>query len=362
MKIYEEERPNGNTRFRVYFKDGRKDFRTREEAEQWVVLNSTNPETLEFLRDNANEVYFQLGRLKKVGASITDAVNFYLNHQPANPRQSLLAALTSYLTDRTAYKRSAVYLANTKKLVEQLIAQVGDIPVSSVTVDQVKALVFTTGITDVTIRNKLTILSVFFNWCTHLSRGYTKTNPASPENIERPRIITDTPKIVAPDVMRAILEKQVRRGWHDRLTVLVLVAFCGIRLEEACRLSWSNIDMERRTVEVPGGKAKKHRHRINEIPDNAMKWLELVRDCRRSKSIIGPKWKTLMRAATAGFGVPKNGIRHSFCSYWLGLHGRDKISSLIALMGHSGSPSVIQAHYLNVRGMEDGEKWFAIAP
>jgi len=76
---------------------------------------------------------------------------------------------------------------------------------------------------------------------------------------------------------------------------------------------------------------------MNKIPPNAMRWLEAVRDRRRSGQIAGAKWKFLIRSSIRSAKIPyeKNCIRHSFCSY--ALAGGWSLADVVAYMGHNGS-------------------------
>ena len=73
--------------------------------------------------------------------------------------------------------------------------------------------------------------------------------------------------------------------------MFVLVGFCGIRTEEASRLKWTNIKLSDRIVEVPAEIAKKAQFRNNPIPQNAVEWLRVVEDKRRTGPIIGSNWR-----------------------------------------------------------------------
>jgi len=182
--------------------------------------------------------------------------------------------------------------------------------------------VYNKNVGDVTKKNILTHLSVLFNYA--IKEELLGINPV--KKITRPTIKFHQPHVLTPADFEKLLQRCVEFGWHDRLAIFVLVGFCGIRTEEASRLSWSHLHLDRGIVELPAEFAKKARFRNNPIPPNAMAWLRFIEDKRRTGPIIGPKWKRMLEAAVGSARITyhQNCIRHSFCSYALacGCHCR----------------------------------------
>jgi integrase len=109
----------------------------------------------------------------------------------------------------------------------------------------------------------------------------------------------------------------VRRGWcASNPTWLALALFAGIRPEEADRLSWNAIDLERGivTLDAPGSKVR--RRRIIHLKRAALAWLKLGGDLplpqvtrrrclRQLREFLGwQEWK-------------KDVLRHTAASMWL---------------------------------------------
>ncbi len=57
------------------------------------------------------------------------------------------------------------------------------------------------------------------------------------------------------------------------LPAMLLVTFAGVRLAEAQRLTWADVDLERRWVTVSLGKAKTRARRVCPVADNLAEWL-----------------------------------------------------------------------------------------
>jgi site-specific recombinase XerD len=199
---------------------------------------------------------------------------------------------------------------------------------------------------------------VLFNFA--VKRDYLKLNPVA--KIDRPTLLFKKPHVLTPVDFNKLLQTCLKLHWDDRLVVFVLVGFCGIRVEEASRLHWSNLHLDKCIVEVPATVAKKASFRNNVIPPNAMEWLRYVQDKRRKGLIVGQHWRSNLRSAVrfSKIDYRQNCVRHSFCSY--ALADGWSLAMVGSYMGHSGSSAVIFSHYRNVVSEEDGKKWFSIVP
>jgi site-specific recombinase XerD len=136
---------------------------------------------------------------------------------------------------------------------------------------------------------------VLFNFA--VKKEKLEKNPV--EKIDRPTVPFSKPHVLSPSDFEKLLRLCVRNKWHDRLAVFVLVGFCGIRVEESSRLLWSNLHLHKGIVEVSAEIAKKAAFRNNVIPPNAMSWLRLIEDKRRT----GP---SSVPIGFGNFGQPSN--------------------------------------------------------
>lgn len=229
-----------------------------------------------------------------------------------------------------------------------------------VTRGQITDYVYNTNkhLSPISKKNVLTNLSVLFNFM--VRRDLFEVNPV--EKIDRPIVPFQKPHVHTPLDFEKVLRTCRKNEWNDRLTIFVLLGFCGIRTEEGSRLKWSNIQLDRGIVEVSATVAKKASFRNDRIPANAMRWLRLMEDKRRTGSIIGSTWESQLKSAidSSKIHYQQNCIRHSFCSYAIGAGW--SLADVIFYMGHSGPPSMIHSHYRNVVSEEDGEKWVSIVP
>jgi len=186
------------------------------------------------------------------------------------------------------------------------------------------------------------------------------------EFTERPKLIDKAPEIFAPDELRALLET-AQRTEPSVLPMLVIGAFAGLRDSEIQQLDWSEVRLDRGLIEVKAAKAKSARRRFVAIQPNLAAWLRPYADSigavvpgadgKRRDAARG----TLLRLRkTAGLTKwPKNGLRHSFCSYRLA--ATNNAALVASELGHSTSQLVYQ-HYRELVTPEQAESYWKIQP
>src|SRR6516225_2241826 len=149
--------------------------------------------------------------------------------------------------------------------------------------------------------------------------------------------------------------------------MLGIGAFTGLRDAEIKRLDWNEVNLARGFVEVKAAKAKSARRRIVPIQPNLAEWLRPYsgltgavapgadgkrRDAARSKLLR-------VRRAAGMIKWPKNGLRHSFCSYRLAATNNAHL--VASELGHTTSQLVYQ-HYREVVTPEEAERYWNIEP
>jgi integrase len=146
------------------------------------------------------------------------------------------------------------------------------------------------------------------------------------------------------------------------IPALTIGLFAGLRRSEFFVLDWSEIDLERRTIEVKGIKAKTRQRRLVHIEDNLLKWLVPQ---RKKNGPITPErnidvFSERLRCLAHDAGInpwPHNAMRHNFGSYFL---GKTKDENLTASeMGNS--PGVVVRHYRAVVKDADVEEYWRIS-
>jgi integrase len=186
------------------------------------------------------------------------------------------------------------------------------------------------------------------------------TIPRNPvKQLEKPKAATKAPAILTPSQCRILLSSAP----PEIIPILVLQAFCGVRLAEAQRITWGNIRMEGKSpyVELPSSVTKTNRRRNPPIPKNALAWLRPLRGLpKTSIEVTHDKYHSALQAAAAAAGIDwkPNILRHSFGTYRLGV-----VKSAAQVAEEMGnSPGVVRSHYQNITSPEDARAWFQTAP
>jgi integrase len=339
----------------------RRFFRDRPDAEKFLTEFHQDPPSVVELLSRKSELMFCLERVRQVGTTLNDVVSFYLSHGNTKGNIILVEVVDKFIAEKRRVGRSQNYEKGMRYVFGRFLRHFGpDKNLRDLTREQISDYVYVKNrdVSPITKRDILTHLSVLFNFA--IRENYVGLNPVT--KIVRPTIKFHKPHVLSPGDFKVLLDYCLGHGHHEQLVLFVLTGFCGIRMEEGSRLSWSHIDYDRQTVLVPSEVSKKHGFRINQIPPNGMEWLHRVRDRRRSGRIIPLNWKYLILTAIRKAKIPyhQNCIRHSFCSY--GLVSGWSLSEMVSSMGHGGSPSMIYSHDRNVVSEEDGKRWFAIVP
>jgi integrase len=250
----------------------RKFFARLEDAEKLVRVHSADPRPVGELFDRKAEILFCLEQLRPLNVTLPDVVSFYVRHHARKGNPTLSELVELFITEKRRIGRSSHYERSMRYSLNGFTAHVGnDVQISDITREQITDYVYgiNKDIGVVTKKHILTHLSVLFNFA--IKEDVLGINPV--DKITRPTIPFNKPHVLSPDDFAKLLHCCLDHGWNDRLVLFVLVGFCGIRVEEASRLSWSHLHLDKSIVEVPSEFAKKARFRNNRIPPNAMTWL-----------------------------------------------------------------------------------------
>ncbi len=339
----------------------RRFFPRHEDAERFLRSQPTDPKSISELIDRKAELLYALEQIRPHRVTLPEVIAFYLRHHPNADDPTLGELIEKFLQEKRRIGRSLHYERSIRYYLDRFADHVGrNVRITTITKEVIANYVYHENghVGLVTKRNLLNHVSVLFSYA--VKEDLIRINPVT--KIARPTVPFRKPHVLTPADFGKLLRRCLDRGWGDRLVVFVLVGFCGIRVEEACRLSWSHLHLGKSIVEVPADFAKKARFRNNRIPPNALEWIKKVEDRRRRGPLIGSNWRNLLRSAVrfTHINYGQNCIRHSFCSY--ALASGWSLADVIAAMGHGGSPSVIFAHYRNVVSEEDGKRWFALKP
>jgi len=155
----------------------------------------------------------------------------------------------------------------------------------------------------------------------------------------------------------------------ELLPFLVLGLFCGIRPRgELEKLEWRDIDLAERSVTIRPEVSKTNRRRFPELSENAIAWLGAYRDrgglmegpiVPVTSAVLRKKRRANWKAVAGEAPWIQQGMRHTFCSNWLALHG--DVNKLVLLSGHD-SPDVMWRCYHRGTKKAAAERFWSIMP
>jgi integrase len=295
-------------------------------------------------------------RLAHEGHTILEATDFYLAHLEAASRSiSVEALISEYINSRARAGLSRVYLHDLHYRLGRFRHDFGLEPVRTLAPAQIEDWLHNLGLSPKSYNNFRDRLSTLFAY--GVKRNYLSTNPAAV--IAPIKYIDGPPEIFTVDELSAVLTS----AGPDLLPVLVVGAFAGLRTAEALRLDWREVDLARGFIEIAAAKAKSARRRLIPVSDNLAVWL---RPYAARTGKLWPKSQQLYHkmcgqlAASASLSRwPKNGLRHSYASYFLAQH--QNAPELSLHMGHTSVRQVFDAYRELVRPDEAARYW-AIRP
>jgi integrase len=223
-----------------------------------------------------------------------------------------------------------------------------------------------------TVKNAfMRYLRAVFNW--GLKRDYLPSNPIAKMDFEE--VVKGDTQILEPKLVQVLLDD----CFENDLALLphrIFGFFCGIRpAGELPRVEWSDLDWNDRVLRLRAEITKKKRLRFVDVSENAIEWLTeyKVRGGKTSGLVVPfspaglrdrhrENWRRVV--GTTANGTPKRqwiqqGMRHSYCSYWLAKHG--DIDRLVIQSGHE-SKEVMWRNYYRATTKAAAEKFWSIRP
>ena len=298
FKIYERKRSSGNTGYLVDLGEvsGKRTFKSfalrtdaeafqkqcvdQQAAEKPVVLEELNAAT-------RHTVLAALERLRPYGADLGDAIDFYIKHsKPPKGDIRIGELISEFKKVKTKAGLSTKYLETAwKSFFVPFRDHFKDCPVTQVTKDQCQKYVYKhDGWNSTTIATHIRHLSVLYNFA--IETGYATLNPFT--KVQRPKKAQgkSREKVMNIEAVRLYLQFGLDKGYKTEVASLVLVFFCGVRVDEVDRVKWSDIrladDPPIILIEEP---KIAHQRRVNALSSNAIAWLELV----KAEGQVAPK-------------------------------------------------------------------------
>lgn len=261
-------------------------------------------------------------------------------------------------TDCLAEKKSSGLRANSlralKCSLDSITEALGKKLITLVNADDIKAwLAGHTEWSAKTRLNNLKYASSLFTWC--VNNRILTFNPC--DGVIRPAVPFKPVQILTVPQIRQLLTT-CREEDPALLGFLALVLFGGLRVAEARRCLTSNL--MKGTIDLGGESCKLNERRCVKMTTQLAAWIEAWQsDGKLYAAVDMPKFNLRMKslATLAGVTVPKNGLRHSFCSYNLQIHG-----ALVTSRMANNSETMLNRHYLAMVTDADAKAFAEILP
>ena len=344
-----------------------KHFTTLDDARKWIfgdaLKHKAAPGPMIELKQSSGAAAFALtpaqiseahACLRQLDgvASLTDAVSYFLKHaNPAGGKRTLDEVAKEFLKSRRAMGVRPRTLTQYESYLRTIGEQFGNRPISEVRSGEIEEWLAESDWSKRTRNNYVSTLSTLFIFAS--DRDYCLGNPA--EKIPRAILDDSAPGILTVQQVVKLL-KVTREEDPGMLAYVAIGLFAGLRRSELCALEWSEVDLQARTIEVKGVKAKTRQRRIVTISDTLAEWLALAPKSphpapSRNEDVCSERLKNLCseRLDKGGSLIrkaivndwPHNALRHSFGSYHFAQY-RDE-NRTAAEMGNS--PAVVFRHY-----------------
>ena len=347
-------------------------FKTRSEADaeclrQKTLLERHSREAIGLSQREMSDFITAKDTLAKYGKTINDAVASVVDHEQRIRRCNVtIGQLVDELIEAKRRDGKAPrYLESLRGYLGRFGQEFGGRPIAAVTPEELDTWLRDLPYSPKSRLNYRQNIGVLFSYAKR--RRMIDSNPV--EFTARPKLIDKAPEIFTVEELRALLDAALSME-PDVVPMLAIGAFAGLRDSEIRQLEWNEVNLPRGFIEVKAVKAKSARRRLVSIQPNLAVWLQPYSDLtgavvprgnsQSSSCRDAARTKLLRVRKTAGIiRWPKNGLRHSFCSYRLAATSNAHL--VASELGHTTSHLVYQ-HYREVVTPEEAERYWQIAP
>lgn len=309
------------------------------------------------------DVVMARSKLAEVGATLTQAAEYFLRHAQYVREQVLVPELVErFIWSRQDNHRSERYVKQLKVSLGALARAFPLTAAGDLTREELAGWLRSGGWGPVTRRNYLGDVGALFGWA--IKEGLASRSPHV--GIPKPVLPESEISVFRAAAARVLLE--AARGNGEMMTYIVLAMFGGLRPIEVERLDTSAINLEEGTVVVLANTAKTGQRRVVDLAPNALAWLRSV-EIPKGKLCKGcwvERWRAFRRSCGWAVGDdaskghkaafikamrvpitrgrwPADVLRHTFASMHYAQHQDEAL--LKAQMGHWERADTLHRHY-----------------
>lgn len=284
----------------------------------------------------------------------------------------LAEGIDRFLRELIALKRSDRYRRSIKSTLSQFSDAFPGVRVDQITPENIQWWRDSGDFAPASRRSRLQDVKTFYKYAT--LHKWTAENPCLP--VRGPKVVSDLPGILTPRQAAKLLRVAYRID-RKLCAWLALALFCGIRPEELEKLTWENVRLKERLVEVSAQASKTSRRRLVAIPENAAQWLKVGGDLAsvrpgkdgkpKLQGVINSKKRFDRVRKKAGLfkNWPHDAMRHSAATYSYAM--TDNAQYVAKQMGNT--VDVLLRNYASIKTSngilvtkELAEVYFAIVP
>jgi len=309
-------------------------------------------------------------RLGERGATVTDAINYYLKHAPKTQKISVVEGCNRFFLSREASNCKRRYISTLKSALKPFVAKFGKRMMHEIQKNDleqyVQGLTAKDGRTQAAPRtraNTVGYLKALFTFA--VEEGWRGESPAA--TLRKPIPDEAEISILSPSDVAKLIETALQEAYHDILPALLLQLYAGPRRSELPHIEWDNIRDKFLRLRL----TKNREARSVEIPADLLPWLERLRaGGGRVLNIHGVAFsdsdtrgledaytQRLVRLASeAGVATPKNVLRHTAITYRTLSTQNSHETALWA----GNSPAINDKHYRGAATEDDAIAFYAV--
>jgi integrase len=300
-------------------------------------------------------------RLRAAGATITEAVEFYVKHGTLVKSPVLVPELVqSFIWSREEAGRSQRTLETYRCTLKSLGRALPLTMAHHVSRADLEVWLNGQGWEPRTINGALGHVRSLFAWARRM--GHVGMDPS--EGIEHKSQVNEEIEALSLSECARLLKRAMQEP--RMMPYVALGLFTGMRRAELERLRWEQVEWSEQTVIVQAKKVKTRQRRVVDVPDVAVAWIEAAgwtKEKRVAKGRVAPSnlkemWPVFWKAA--GFERwPNNGLRHTFASMHYAAYQDE--AKLQAMMGHR-SAAMLHQHYRALKTKKEAKKFWSLKP
>jgi integrase len=214
--------------------------------------------------------------------------------------------------------------------------------------------------------SKMRNLRSVFNFA--IKRDWMLAGASPIARLDFAEILQKEVEVVPVDYVAKVLNQALEND-PELLPFLTLGFFCGVRPSgELEKIEWRDIDLADRVITIRPEVSKTHRRRFPDLSENAIAWIEAYRQrgggmegrvVPFSSAILRKKRRANWVAVAGKARWVQQGMRHTFCSCWLAMHG--DINKLVLQSGHASLDTMWKSYHKGVKKSQ-AEKFWSIMP